>query len=419
MTLKSGNLILQSVNRLLAPGLCLLCACGAAPPLVTVPDAGPEAPPADAGVTPEPAVATALPSQLTRANVPPPLPLEVEFLGVGGFLIRRGDDAVMTPPLFTRPSLTEVTTGSPTRSDVLRIAAEFPAARVANLKALFIGHAHYDHLIDAPAAQLNAPLEPPLYGNVTMKNLLAALSPTRPPGCDAAGPRDVTLEPARVVALDDPANSKVDYRLCPAQRPAGAPLFGTWVNVPNSHVRFLALCSEHPDQFGPVHFAPGDVDDAQCELPARPDAWKEGHTLSFLIDFLDPVTGQPTMRVYYQDAPGHAPIGLVPPEVLADKRIDLALMCVGTYDKVPNEPTVSLTALDPRFALGGHWEDFFQPFSHAPPPIPFLNVQQWADRARASMVTPQRRPLIRNSAAFTGRALLPMPDDVFVVPPAD
>src|SRR5438132_12493156 len=41
----------------------------------------------------------------TEAPAGTPLPLRVEFLGVGGFLLSRGDEQVMTPPLFTRPSL--------------------------------------------------------------------------------------------------------------------------------------------------------------------------------------------------------------------------------------------------------------------------------------------------------------------------
>lgn len=354
-----------------------------------------------------------------EAAVVPPKPLTVEFLGVGGFLITRGDEQVMTPPLFTRPSLIAVNTGQEARSDVTAISARFPTARVKGLKAIFSGHAHYDHLIDAPAAQRNAP-KPWLYGNASMKNLLSALSPSRPAGCPARGPTEVTLEPERVVAFDAPGASTVDYRLCPAQKPAGAPLEGTWVRVPNSHIRVMALCSEHPDQFGPIHFAPGDVEQPQCELPARPDAWKEGRTLSYLIDFLDPATDAPTMRVYYQDSPGNDPVGYAPPELLAQKRVDIALLCVGSYNQVPREePTRTLGAMAPRFALGHHWEDFFRPFEASPTPIPFVDVQTWGNRARGAMAGYDARPLIRNGQPVPERALVPMPNDVFVVEPAD
>lgn len=326
-----------------------------------------------------------------------PEPLTVEFLNVGGFLLTRGKEQVMTPPLFTRPSLLDTQTGKEVRSDVAAISARFPRERVAGLKAVLVGHAHYDHLIDAPAVQANAPA-PVLYGSSTVKNLLAALSPARPPGCGPAGPRAVTLEDERVVALDGVA----DYRNCPSLKPDGAPLEGRWVRVPGSNIRFMALCSSHPDQFGPVHFAPGDVTAPQCELPLRADGWREGLTLSYLVDFLDPVTGTPTMRVYYQDSPGRDPVGNVPPELLEERRIDVALLCVGSSGNVPDEPSRTLAALSPRFALGGHWEDFFRSADAAPAPIPFLDLQEWKASAAAAM-------------GDSSRAVVPMPGQVFVI----
>lgn len=382
--------------------MVMVCGCSAEPIAV---------------VPPEPQrVAAAEPSLVMReqAPLPPPLPLTIEFLGVGGFLLERGGEQVMTPPLFTRPSLLQVNTGGEVHPDAAAIAARFPRQRLFGLKAVLAGHAHYDHLLDAAFVPANAPAPPVFYGNQSMKNLLAALSPERPPGCPAAGPRPVSIAAGRVVSLEAVA----DYRLCPSQRPAGAPLEGSWVHVPDSHIRVMALCSEHPDQFGPIHFAPGGVDTAQCELPEHADAWKEGRTLAYLVDFLDPFTGAPAMRVYYQDSPGNGPVGWVPPELLAEKRVDVALLCVGNYDKVPDEPTRTLGAMGPRFALGGHWEDFFQPYEQEPTGIPFLDVQRWAARARAALAGGEAAPLERDGAVLAERALLPMPGDVFTVSPA-
>lgn len=389
-------------------GLVLGAACSAPAPDLKEPP-GPMSPPP---------TAFAAPTDVTRAVAPQGRaePLTVEFLGVAGFLLTRGGEQVMTPPLFTRPSLLDVNTGKETRSDVAGIAARFPRSRVAGLKAVLVGHAHYDHLIDAPAVQANSE-GAVLYGNSSMKNLLAALSPTRPAGCPPAGPRAVTLEDERVVALDAPNASVVDYRNCPSLKPAGAPLEGSWVRVPNSNIRFMALCSSHPDQFGPVHFAPGHVEQPQCELPLRPDGWKEGATLSYLVDFLDPVSGLPTMRVYYQDSPGKDPVGNVPRELLDGKVIDLALLCVGSSGSVPDEPTRTMAALSARFALGGHWEDFFRSAEQSPTPIPFLNLQEWKTRAGAAMSGADDAPMRMNGSPVAQRAVVPNPNDVFVVAP--
>ena len=55
------------------------------------------------------------------------------------------------------------------------------------------------------------------------------------------------------------------------------------------------------------------------------------------LDFLDD-DDEPVFRVYYQDAPTNAPIGNPPATILADKRVDVALLCVGTYDQVAAQP---------------------------------------------------------------------------------
>jgi len=107
----------------------------------------------------------------------------------------------------------------------------------------------------------------------------------------------------------------------------------------------------------------------------------------------------------------------VPAAFLADKRVDVALMCVGTYDHVDDaSPAKALTALGPRFALGGHWEDFFGSLDAAPQPIPFLDVAAWATKAVAVLpVEVGTAPMLRNGAPAAERAVLPQPGDTFEI----
>ncbi|HEY8073038.1 MAG TPA: hypothetical protein VIF62_02985, partial [Labilithrix sp.] len=387
----------------LAPAcLLLLCACGSATPQ---PSAG----------DPAPVPTTAPPTQATppatppAATPPPPAPppvtpptLKVSWLGVQGFLLELGDQAVLTAPLFTRPDMISVSTGVPVESDQALVEASLPTARLANVRTIVSGHAHYDHLLDVPNVMSRQPLAT-LYSNTSAKNLLDAFAPDRAPTCSGDPAPSIAIDRARVVAMDDPAASVVDWTNCPSMKPAGASYDGKWVTVPGASVRVYAVCSMHPDQIAPgIHFAPGDVDTAQCEPPDRADAWKEGPTLAFLVDFLDAKSGAPSFRVYYQDAPTEGPIGYVPPSVLADHRIDLALLNIGSYDRVDNQPTDSIAALVPRYALGGHWEDFFQPMSANPAPIPFLDTAKWTSLATTAMpVAAEPKAMLQNGAAAT------------------
>lgn len=391
-----------------------LCACAEDAPAedapLDPPPTAPRAPAPPASAPPSCGEASCAPAPAPAA----PPPLSVKWLGVDGFVVRYGDDVVLTAPLFTRPDAFTVSTGLPASSDPSRVAANLDAATLASLRAVLAGHAHYDHLLDVPAVLQRAP-RARLYSNVSARNLLAAYAPDRAAKC-AGAPASPAIARSRVVAVDDPSASVVDFQNCAAKKPAGAPLEGAWVKVPGSNVRVLAVCSEHPDQVGPYHFAPGDVTEEACEPPSSMADWKEGLTVAFLVDFLDPKTGAPIYRVYYQDAPTNAPVGHVPPAFLADKRVDLALLCVGSSNEVDGEPAAILGALAPRYAIGGHWEDFFRDADEPPQPIAFLDVDAWLGRAKGALAGAEK-PWTVDGAPRADRAALPKPGDTFVVPP--
>jgi L-ascorbate metabolism protein UlaG (beta-lactamase superfamily) len=325
-------------------------------------------------------------------------PLEVHELGVQGFVLRHGSDVVMTAPLFTRQSAIEVTFNVPLSPDTAAIDAHLAAEPLADISAIVSGHAHYDHFLDVPYILTRAP-KATAYTNLTGRNILAALAPDRPATCTNAAPSP-TLARDRVVAMDDAFASHVDYTYCPAQQPDGVTVEGTWLYVPGSHVRLKAFCSSHPAQVGPYHFGEGAIDSEQCQLPSAAAGWLEGQTLAFVIDFLDD-TGTPLYRVFYQDAPTNAPIGHVPPSYIAEKAVDLAILCVGSADAVDDHPGQILANLQPRFALSGHWEDFFQPVDAPLQPIPLLNLDGYMQRAEA---------------ALPGRHTLAQPGSTFMVP---
>jgi hypothetical protein len=332
-------------------------------------------------------------------NVDAPAPvepslLEVHALGVQGFVLRYGTDTVMTAPLFTRQSAIQVTFNAALAADTAAIDAGLADESLAELSAIVSGHAHYDHFMDVPHILTKAP-SAIAYTNLTGRHMLAALAPDRPT-CATAAPSP-TLARDRVIAMDDAIASHVDYTNCPAQRPADAPLEGSWLYVPNSNVRLMALCSTHPAQIGPYHFGEGSVDQDLCELPSAAAGWLEGQTLAFVIDFLDD-SGAPTFRVFYQDAPTNPPIGNVPPALLGDKRVDLALLCVGSADAVEDHPTTILANVQPRYALSGHWEDFFQPIGSTPQPIPLLDLAGYMQRAEAAL--PGRHTLVQPGSRF-------------------
>lgn len=333
--------------------------------------------------------------------------LEVKFLGVQGFILRRGDDVVLTAPLWTRASIPSVTLGSVTPDDAA-IDEGLRDVPLDLVRAIITGHGHYDHLMDVPRTMLAAP-NARLYGNRTARHILSAYAPDRPSTCGP--PRAASIPRNRVIAVDDEAQNTVDYRLCPSQRPPGASTVGTWIDVPGAHVRLLPLCAEHPDQFLFFHFGGGSVDEDVCELPDSAAGWKEGDTVAFLVDFLDD-DGVPEFRVYYQDAPTTGPVGHVPAEVLAEKAVDVILPCVGNYDQVSAQPRELVEALLPRFAISGHWEDFFMHHDE-PQAIPFLNLENYVTAAEASMTGEPDVRMTVDGAPFERRHVMAHPGSTY------
>jgi hypothetical protein len=292
-------------------------------------------------------------------------PLEIRSLGVQGFVLRHDHQAVITAPLFTRQSAFEVTINLPLSSDTAAVDAGLADVAFEDVRAVVSGHAHYDHLLDVPRVLEKAP-QATAYTNASGQHILAALAPD---GCGHARP---TIARDRVVAVDGAES--------------------TWLAVPNSRLRIMPIRSMHPAQVGPYHFGAGSIDHDLCELPSAASGWLEGQTYALLIDWLDD-SGKPIYRVFYEDAPTNPPIADVPAEVLAEKQVDVALLCVGSSDAVDDYPTHSLRTMTPRFALSGHWEDFFKPVSDAPQPIPLLDVAAYTARADAAL--PGRHTLVQ------------------------
>ena len=384
-----------------ALSLAMLAACGGGGPRAV----GGDAHAGDAG-----AADAAAPD----APVVDDTPVEIDALGVQGYVLRRGHELVITPSLFTRQSLVEVGLGLPIEADTAAIDAHLAGIPLGELRAVISGHAHYDHLIDAPHILALAP-GVPLYTNLTGQHVLAALAPDRGAGC-TGDPPSPAIDRARVIALDDPLASHVDYTNCPDQQPPGVPTQGSWVNIPNSHIRLMPLCSMHPAQIaGIYHFGEGSIDSDQCELPSAASGWLEGQTLAYVIDFLD-ANGQPVFRVYYQDAPTNAPKGYIPAWILAGAPVDVAILNVGSYDAVTDQPTDIIASLQPRYVISGHWEDFFQPVDSPPQPLPLLDLQTYLDRAEAALPGPADAPMVIDGMPTTDRHHLEQPGDQLVFP---
>jgi hypothetical protein len=265
--------------------------------------------------------------------------LQIKYLGVGGFLIQRGQDTVLTAPFFSNPSILRVGLWH-IQADPARINAFLPP--VEDVQAILVGHAHYDHLLDIPyIAQERAP-QAQVYGSKTMKNILAAVLPTK-----------------RLTALNAKAATHEEL--------------GQWQYLPQGKlkaktIRLMAIKSGHAPHlclFGRrlcLKLYKGEVTQPLDRLPQTAWGWKEGQTLAYLIDFLGK-NGSVDFRIHYQDAASSPPLGFPPPLVEPgdNKRVDVIILCVPGFNKVNGYPEEIIKKTQPRFVVLAHWENFFTP----------------------------------------------------------
>ena len=278
--------------------------------------------------------------------------IAITYLGVSGLLIEHRHHVLLTAPFFSNPSFGDV---RPRVSKLLRstprIAPDTNTIErllprdADRATTILVGHGHYDHLMDIPYIATHRALAATIYGGPSVRHMLMGDSLLR-----MNGGRRVLAIPEAVVGR-------------PRRR-------GAWFYSSDSAYRFMALISGHaPTLRAWKHvytFTSGTVGSDLDSLPHTAAEWKLGEPYSYLIDVLDDRTKAPVFRIYFQDAPSEPPLGFPPTEVLAERPIDLAVLCAATSSNVSNTPDSLLVVLKPAHVMLGHWEDFFRTRSLPP-----------------------------------------------------
>lgn len=301
--------------------------------------------------------------------------VEITYLGASGFLIRHGENAILTSPSFTHHGL--VRTFLPFFSiapDTHLVRRMLAQQRLDGVTAILIGHSHYDHLLDAPFVATLLPPAARLYGGPTAKNILWPVEDLR----------------SRFTTLTGASVADRFHR-------------GDWFPSSAAPIRFMPMRNNHPPNFYvfgtfPYTYARGSVTEPRKTLPRTPRGWKLGETYAYLIDIMGG-DGKPAFRIFYQDAAGEPEYSMLPPVLGDDERpVDVAIICAGNYGYATGYPTALLRALKPKHVIVGHWEDFFRPPLPAYEAIRLTDTYRLAERIREQQrdawVTPEPRATI-------------------------
>lgn len=273
--------------------------------------------------------------------------VKLQFIGAGGFYMAFPMGGVLVDPFYSNPSLLAVASLNALEPDIQTIDRYLPPLN--DVKAVLVGHAHFDHALDLPYIAKKLKVDTRIYGNTTLKNTMAT-----------------TLTPDQF--MDAESNMSVNGR------------GGRWLEI-SDHLRVFPIKSNHAPHLGSWVFASGNIEQPQPHLPEDVMDWRSGENISYLLDLLDE-NGKSVYRVFIQTSSSSFPNGLAPEYVLSDgKSVDMAVLCAANYEKMEHYPEYLLERMSPQKVVLVHWEKFWTPYEPGQAtPLPGLDIDQLYQR---------------------------------------
>jgi len=273
-----------------------------------------------------------------RGALPEAPALALTFLGTAGFVLEAAGRTLVLDPFLTRPSL--LTTGTRRLvADEARLARYLPRA-----DDVLVGHAHHDHVLDAPAL-------------------------CRRTGARLVGSRAV-CNVGRAAGLPEAQLVQTEGR----EELASGPL--TVRGLPSRHGKVY---------FGRVSL-PGDIP-VPPPWPPRFTELRHGLVLNWLVR-------TPSAAVVHVDSADFLE------EELAGVTCDVLCLCAIGRAHRPRYVEDAVRLLRPRFVIACHWDWFFTPIEAPPRLLPGVDLPGFVDEIAATGATPVVLP-------FFGRFGLP------------
>jgi L-ascorbate metabolism protein UlaG (beta-lactamase superfamily) len=257
--------------------------------------------------------------------------VSLRYLGTAGFALEAQGHTLLLDPYLSRHTLRQLLAG-PLRSDLAVMQRYVPHAH-----DVFVGHAHYDHVLDAPEL------------------------------CLRTGAR---LVGARAVCMVGRAAGLPETQLCETSgREDIASGCFTVRGLPSRHGKVL---------LGRVLF-PGDIQQPPS-WPPRAAELRHGLVLNWLVR----CGGFSLLHVDSAD--------FLRSE-LSGQRADLVCLCAAGWRARPNYVAEVVELLRPRFIMPCHWDTMITPAAEPARMIPGLQLHKLIEEIRRAGVTPLLLPM--------------------------
>lgn len=297
--------------------------------------------------------------------------ITIHYIGCSGFFIKKGNNAVLIDPYFSYTNANTYFLGTLTSKSnipvdlknlidsVFLLVLGDSLDRSGLIKTLLITHGHYDHYGDVPylchSGHVNKDTVK-IIGNSIVQGYL---------GGDQIPDKNI------IKPVESSASSLTSE--------------GTWIYI-NNKIRILPILAEHAPHLKILGININFVPNKHRRENSRHTYWREyamGQTICYLIDFLND-DGSVNFRTYINSAASNFPLGFPAQSILNQHPVDVAMLCVASFNNVKKYPEDIVKYLKPKHIIASHWEDFINSsipeLKKKPKTVPGTNVPVFFNR---------------------------------------
>lgn len=276
--------------------------------------------------------------------------IEMTYLGTAGFVLKGENRTVVLDPFLTRPTLRV------TLTQVLRPNKDLIRKHIPEADDVLIGHAHYDHILDAPDL-------------------------CKQTGARLIGSR-ATCNVGRAAGLPETQMLETDGR----------------EDIPCGCWTVRGLPSIHGKVFRGRVLFPGDMH-TPPPWPARARDLKHGLVLNWLVD-----TGN--LRILHVDSADY-----LRHELAEIGQVDVLCLCAAGRQFRPNYVQEIIGLVKPRYVVPCHWDTMVTPLESPPDMLPGADLDGFVKEIRAQGVEAVVLPIL-GKWRFTAVAKAPVVEEV-------
>ena len=267
--------------------------------------------------------------------------ITLKYLGSGGYYFSNGKSAFIIDPFFSPYQIVPlaITKIGPQTANVELGLADIKKEVYNNVEAIFISHSHYDHLLDAPYV-FNHYLDTSktttkIYGSSSTKTIASSV-------------------------VESKHLENIEENVCSLKSK------GEWIYLNEGRIRVMPIQTRHAPHLKIIVSISLYTGEAKPIKKYDTDStktfvtkWKGGCTFAYLIDFMS--HGSPNFRIFLLTSASSPPDGYVHKEILAEHKVNLAILGAASSGNVENYPQGILQHIKPEKLIIAHWEDLFKP----------------------------------------------------------